>query len=75
MISGSPRQSLEQPNSIVITESVARALFGENDAMGQVIRLDNQDEVQVTGILQDVPTNSSFQFDCLIPWKLNETRD
>ncbi|HQQ82964.1 MAG TPA: ABC transporter permease [Cyclobacteriaceae bacterium] len=75
MISGSPRQSLEQPNSIVITESVARALFGENDAMGQVIRLDNQDELQVTGILRDVPTNSSFQFDCLIPWKLNETRD
>ncbi|HNP78558.1 MAG TPA: ABC transporter permease, partial [Cyclobacteriaceae bacterium] len=75
MISGSPRQSLEQPNSIVITESVARALFGEKDAMGQVIRLDNQDELQVTGILRDVPTNSSFQFDCLIPWKLNETRD
>ncbi len=75
MISGSPRQSLEQPNSIVITESVARALFGDQDPMGQVIRLDNQDEVQVTGILRDVPTNSSFQFDCLIPWKLNETRD
>lgn len=75
MVSGSPRQSLQQPNSIVITESVAKALFGEKDAMGQMIRLDNQDEVQVTGILRDIPSNSSFQFDCLLPWKLNETHD
>ncbi|HQQ97667.1 MAG TPA: ABC transporter permease [Cyclobacteriaceae bacterium] len=75
LVRGSAHQALTQPNSIVISESTARALFGEKDAMGQVIRLDNLDELQVTGILTDVPNNSSFQFDCLIPWKLNETRD
>lgn len=75
LVRGSATQALELPNSIVISESTARALFGDKDAMGQVIRLDNQDELQVTGILTDVPNNSSFQFDCLIPWKLNETRD
>ena len=43
--------------------------------MGQVIRLDNQDELQVTGILRDVPTNSSFQFDCLNPLEAQRNRD
>jgi ABC-type antimicrobial peptide transport system permease subunit len=75
LVRGSAHQALSQPNSIVISESVATALFGDKDAMNQVIRLDNLDELQVTGILSDVPSNSSFQFDCLIPWKLYETRD
>lgn len=75
VIKGNPGKVLAEPYSIVITESTAKAMFGDEDPINKVIRFDNQDELKVTGILKDVPKNSSFQFDFLIPWKLNETRD
>src|SRR5436190_5781538 len=75
LIKGSAEKVLDEPYSIVISESMAKAFFGDADPMDQIMRLDNQDELKVVGILKDVPKNSSFQFDFLIPWKLNETRD
>jgi putative ABC transport system permease protein len=75
LIKGSADKVLSEPYNIVITESMAKAFFGDADPMDQVMRLDNQDELKVVGILKDIPKNSSFQFDFLIPWKLNETRD
>ncbi len=75
LLKGNAAQVLTEPGAIVITESTGKALFGDLDPINQIIRLDNKDELKVTGVLRDVPKNSSFQFDCLIPWKLNETRD
>jgi ABC-type antimicrobial peptide transport system permease subunit len=69
LIAGDAAKVLDEPSSIVITESTAKALFGDQDAMGKIIRVDNQYDLTVTGILKDVPTNSSFQFDFLMPWK------
>jgi putative ABC transport system permease protein len=69
LISGSAEQILDDPANIVITESTAKAFFGNEDAMGKIVRLDNQYDLKVAGILKDIPTNSSFQFDFLIPWK------
>ncbi len=43
--------------------------------MDQLIRVDNKHEQKVTAVLKDVPKNSSFQFEFLIPWKLNETNE
>ncbi|MFN7262115.1 MAG: FtsX-like permease family protein, partial [Cyclobacteriaceae bacterium] len=57
-------------NSIVLTVSTARALFGTDDAIGKSVKVDNAKELTVTGILEDVPSNSSFEFDCLMPHKL-----
>jgi len=62
MIKGSPELALDEPASIVITESTAKSLFGNTDPMGKVITVDNKKEVKVTGILKDIPSNSSFQF-------------
>jgi ABC-type antimicrobial peptide transport system permease subunit len=73
LIKGEASKLLKDPYTIVISESMAKALFGDEDPMGKVIRVDNKDEVKVTGILKDVPSNSSFQFDALLPWKLYET--
>jgi putative ABC transport system permease protein len=70
LLQGNAKQVLAEPYSIVITESTAKALFGNEDPMGKMVRLDNKDELKVTGILKDVPSNSSFQFDALLPWKL-----
>jgi putative ABC transport system permease protein len=69
LIAGDASKVLDEPASIVITESTAKALFGDQDPMGKIVRVDNQYDLTVTGILKDVPINSSFQFDFLLPWK------
>ncbi len=69
LIAGNPEQVLDDPANIIISESTAKALFGDQDAMGKTIRVDNQNDLKVAGILKDVPSNSSFQFDILLPWK------
>ncbi len=70
---GDPKQVLSEPYTIVISQSTAKALFGEADPLNQIIRVDNKHELKVVGILKDVPKNSSFEFDFLMPWKLYET--
>ncbi len=69
LIAGDAGQVLDDASNIVITESTAKALFGDEDPMGKVIRVDNQFDLNVAGILKDVPRNSSFQFDFLLPYK------
>jgi putative ABC transport system permease protein len=69
LISGNAEQVLDDASNIVITESTAKALFGNEDAMNKVIRVDNQFDLKVAGILRDIPSNSSFQFDFLLPYK------
>ena len=75
LLKGDPAKALAEPYNIVISESAAKALFGDTDPMGKTIRLDNKDELKVVGILKDIPKNSSFQFDALLPWKLYETNN
>jgi putative ABC transport system permease protein len=69
LVQGNAETVLDDASSIVITESTAKALFGDEDAMGKTIRVDNQHDLVVTGILKDVPKNSSFQFEFLLTWK------
>jgi putative ABC transport system permease protein len=69
LVVGQAETVLDDPNSIVLTESAAKAFFGDEDPINQLIKVDNQNELKVTGILKDVPTNSSFQFDCLMSHK------
>ncbi|HEY5826553.1 MAG TPA: ABC transporter permease [Cyclobacteriaceae bacterium] len=75
LVFGDPKQVLTEPYTIVISEGTAKALFGDADPINQIIRVDNKDEVKVVGILKDVPKNSSFEFDFLLPWKLYETKE
>jgi putative ABC transport system permease protein len=69
LIAGNAEQVLDEASNIVITESTAKAFFGDEDAMGKIIRVDNQYDLKVAGILKDIPSNSSFQFDFLLPYK------
>lgn len=75
MVQGDPNTALADVYSIVITESTAKALFGDEDPMNKTVRFEDRDELKVTGVVKDVPKNSSFQFDYLLPWKLYETRE
>ena len=72
LLSGAASQVMDDPASIVITASTAKALFGDEDPINQVVRLDNEYEMKVTGVLKDIPTNSSFEFDFVVPWKFRE---
>ncbi|HYC87328.1 MAG TPA: ABC transporter permease [Chryseosolibacter sp.] len=70
LLQGDPSKVLDDGYTIVITESTAKALFGDQDPMNQIIRLDNRTDVKVTGVLKDLPKNSTFQFDFLLNWKI-----
>jgi len=72
LATGSTAQVLDDPSSIVITESTAKALFGNEDPINKVIRIDNENDLKVSGVLKDIPKNSSFQFDFLLTWKFRE---
>lgn len=71
-IKGDPLTVFKDPYSIVIDQSTARALFADKDPMGQPVRIDNQREVRVTGVIKDIPANSSFQFSYLFPFAYKE---
>ncbi len=66
---GNPTDVLDDASSIVITEETARKFFEDEDPINQVIRIDDLGDCKVTGILEDIPKNSSFEFDYLISWK------
>ncbi len=75
MLRGNAAQVLDDPTSIVISQSTAKALFGEEDPVNQLIRVDNTTDLKVTGVFTDVPENSSLQFDYLVPWKVFEQHE
>ncbi|AEW01430.1 hypothetical protein A4D02_05420 [Niastella koreensis] len=61
--------SLSEPNTIVLTKSLAQKYFGKHDAMGQVIKLDNQFDLKVAGIIKDPPPNSHLPFQFLVSFE------
>ncbi|MFN8306818.1 MAG: ABC transporter permease [Ferruginibacter sp.] len=70
MLKGNPQTALNDGYSIVLTEKLAKNLFGDEDPMGKVLKLDNKDNFTVTGILKDLPNNSRFGFEFLTNWEL-----
>ncbi|RAW00720.1 ABC transporter permease [Pseudochryseolinea flava] len=70
--SGSIATALKDPSAIVLTASTAEALFGKEDPMGKVVRLDDIHDMTVTGVLDDVPSNSSLSFHYLMPFSAYE---
>ncbi len=67
LVKGNPKTALQRPDGILITEAMAQKYFGKTDALGQIIRKDNQANFTVTGILANVPANSHLQFDFILP--------
>src|SRR5580765_6156687 len=65
---GNKNQQLNNIYSITITEQLAKKLFGNEDALGKIIRIDSIDNFMVTGILKDLPSNTEFDFEYLLPW-------
>src|SRR5882672_1044220 len=70
-VSGSRENALKQIHSIVMTESAAKKYFGNADPVGKTIRMNMNGgtDYEVSGVLKDIPDNSHFTFDLLIPFE------
>ncbi len=73
LAAGSHTEALKDPMSIVISESLAKILFGDEDPMGKQVRLQDEGTLQVSAVVKDLPANSTFQFDYLATWKYRES--
>jgi putative ABC transport system permease protein len=62
-ISGNPSNALLEPNSVVITETIARKYFPTEDAIGKVLKYETYMPLKVTGVIKDVPSQTHFRFD------------
>jgi putative ABC transport system permease protein len=64
---GDPTKALANMNSVVVTESVAKKYFGDEQALGKILRFNGRTDLEITGVLKDLPSNTHIQFDFLIP--------
>lgn len=65
LISGDKNGILDKPNAIIITQSLARKIFGTEDPMGKTVKLNQTTDLFVNGVMMDPPKNSHLQFDLL----------
>ncbi len=69
LLEGDPETALSGPLKAVITESVAKEYFGAENPIGRVITYNDRYDFEITGVSQDVPSNSHFKFDVLLSYK------
>lgn len=62
LLQGNPATALRDPNSVVLTSSIAKKYFGDEDPLGKNLQVNGR-EYHVTGVMQDVPDNSTYKFD------------
>ncbi|MEH6305556.1 ABC transporter permease [Olivibacter sp. CPCC 100613] len=62
LLHGSANHALEDPTSIVLTESLAKSLFGKEDPLGKTITIDSKVPFKVTAVLKELPSYTDFNF-------------
>lgn len=76
LLAGTPETALNSPNSLAISRQQAEAYFGSPQrALGQVIRLDNWLDYQVTAVFENVPADAPDKYDFLLNWRSYLTRE
>ncbi|WP_153797001.1 ABC transporter permease [Foetidibacter luteolus] len=68
LAAGNIHTALNGAYSIVLSQTLATKVFGNENPIGKVVKVDNSDNFTVTAVMQDAPANSKFQFDFLLPW-------
>ncbi|OWW26403.1 ABC transporter permease [Zobellia sp. OII3] len=64
------KNGLRKVNSIMLSESLAHALFGDEDPIGKVIRANSQYDMEVSAVYEDIPQNNSFsEMEYIMPWE------
>jgi len=72
MIKGNPEYALLDNNFIVLTQSLAEKIFKQQNPLGEILIFNDEKEFIVTGVVEDVPLNSSLQFTYMIPLETME---
>lgn len=69
LLEGDPANQLREPNTALVTRDVARALFGDEPAIGQTVQGPDQHgpPIKITGIVSDCPNNSHIRYDIILP--------
>lgn len=67
LVAGDRNEAFRNPEGILLTESIAKKYFGNEDPMGKTIRKNHKEDFTVTGVLTDIPSNSHLQFDFVQP--------
>lgn len=63
LLKGNQEKALTEPNSVILTRSMAKKYFDSEDIIGKTIQVNNQTDYTITGLMEDVPANSTLQFD------------
>ncbi|MFC2164108.1 ABC transporter permease [Acidobacteriota bacterium] len=66
LLEGNPETALASPNMLVLSQNTAKKYFGEEDPIGKTLKINNDQDYEVTGVFQEIPDNSHFHFDMLI---------
>lgn len=69
LISGNPRTALADPYSILLSQKTAAKYFGNENPLGKILRYGDATELEVTGILKNMPPNSHFIMDVIVPFE------
>ena len=69
-LSGDEETALQDPHSIIFTETTARKYFGDADPIGKTVILGGRTDFTITGLIEDIPRNTHFQCDFIIPFTL-----
>lgn len=72
---GSFKGALNNPQSLVLSKSMAERFFNDKNPIGQTLKVSNDRDYIITAVVADMPTNSTFQFDYLMPFALFEARN
>ena len=72
LLYGNRETALNDPYSVILTKRTATRLFGTEDPMGKTLLVNNQQSVTVTGVMKDLPSNTEFGFEALIPIDLSK---
>jgi ABC-type antimicrobial peptide transport system permease subunit len=67
-LEGDPEHALQDPQSVLLTQSAAKKLFGDSAALGRTFIIDDSVPVRVGAVLRDVPVNSTIQFEYIRPF-------
>jgi putative ABC transport system permease protein len=68
-LKGDEKTALEQPYSVVLTDEMAKTLFGTIDVIGRELRLADSENFRVTGVIKDWPENAHTELNVLVPYK------
>ncbi len=73
LLEGDPETALKEPNSMVITQSIAHKLFGDEDPLNKIVIFSNDAKaMKITGVTADPPENSSIKFNYLVSFSSND---